>query len=81
MASQRSFHIHVLGNNSHYLDDVHTCTMQLLRYCEPEPLPWEHSDDLGVNWGMLKRSFVISASRPCRLNFVVDSSARASLGH
>ena len=79
MASQRNFQINVVGNNSNYLDNVHTFTLQLLRYCEPESLPWDHSDSLGVSWGTLKRSFTSSSSRPCRLNFVVDSRARAVL--
>ena len=85
MASQRSFQINVIGNNSHYLDNVHTFTLELLRYSEPDSLPWEHSDNLGVSWAVLKRSFTSSSSRPCRLNFVVDMRARASpeqwLGH
>ena len=79
MGFQRSFQINVMGNNSHYLDNVHTFTLQLLRYCEPDSLPWDHSDSLGVSWAVLKRSFTSSSSRPCRLNFVVDLRARASL--
>ena len=79
MATTRNFQINVMGNNSHYLDNVHTFTMELLRYCEPDSLPWDHSDNLGVSWGTLKRSFVSSSPRPCRLNFVVDARARASL--
>ena len=79
MASQRSFQINAIGNNSHYLDNVHTFTLQLLRYCEPDSMPWDHSDSLGVSWAVLKRSFTSSSSRPCRLNFVVDSRARAVL--
>ena len=79
MASQRSFHINVIGNNSHYMDNVHTFTLQLLRYCEPESLGWDHSDVLGVSWSLLNRSFTSSSSRPCRLNYVVDLRARASL--
>ena len=79
MASQRSFLINVVGNNSQYHDKVHTFTMELLRYCEPQSMPWDQSEDLGVSWGTLKRSFVSSSPRPCRLNFVVDSLARPHL--